>query len=665
MRKVFTFLVTILLTTSVFAQSPEKMSYQAVVRDAANKLVINQAIGMQISILQGSVSGTEVYIETHSPTSNANGLVSVEIGSGTIVSGDFASIDWANGPYFIKTETDPTGGTNYTIIGTNQLVSVPYALHAKTAETVTNETDPLFVASPANGITSGDIINWNNKLDVEQDSSVTNEIQALSISNDTVYLSNGGFVKLPAGFDGQYSSLTGVPTNVSTFTNDAGYLNSDTTIWKKDSNNIYYNSGKVGLGTSNPGGILDIAGGFIRIQASDNVPIGNVNALEMGYFTTGGYAFLQGYNRGTSTFLPIEFSGSTVGFRANGNTIMKIISNGNVGIGTITPVAKLDVRGNAKFGASNMINIWEWDGVEKIGIDYNTSNGDFNMRNPIAGKRLLATISTTGSWGVENTSGTELMRLTGNGNLGIGTLTPSTKLDVNGVITATGGNSTNWNTAYSWGNHAAAGYLINEVDSSVTNEIQALSISNDTIYLSNGGFVKLPVPSHYIGESYGGGIVFYVDHTGQHGLIVSMIDLTTVGFSNVNSLIGTTAQSDWNGLQNSNAIVSQSGHSSSMADVCLNYSNNDYGTGVFSDWYLPSIGELNDLFANIRLVQKALDSDGNPATQLISHQFYVSSSEKDSNYAWGRYFFNIGTYNDGDAPLPKASPYPFRAIRSF
>ncbi len=160
MRKVFTFLVTILLTTSVFAQSPEKMSYQAVVRDAANKLVINQAIGMQISILQGSVSGTEVYIETHSPTSNANGLVSVEIGSGTIVSGDFASIDWANGPYFIKTETDPTGGTNYTIIGTNQLVSVPYALHAKTAETVTNETDPLFVASPANGITSGDIINW-------------------------------------------------------------------------------------------------------------------------------------------------------------------------------------------------------------------------------------------------------------------------------------------------------------------------------------------------------------------------------------------------------------------------------------------------------------------------------------------------------------------------
>jgi hypothetical protein len=102
MRKVFTFFATVLLTATLWAQSPEKMSYQTVVRDAANKLVINQAIGMQISILQGSVSGTEVYIETHSPTSNANGLVSVEIGSGTIVSGDFASIDWVNGPILLK-----------------------------------------------------------------------------------------------------------------------------------------------------------------------------------------------------------------------------------------------------------------------------------------------------------------------------------------------------------------------------------------------------------------------------------------------------------------------------------------------------------------------------------------------------------------------------------
>jgi hypothetical protein len=88
---------------------------------------------MQLSILQGSVAGTAVYVETQTPTTNINGLVSLEIGSGTVVSGTFNTIDWSAGPYFIKTETDPTGGTTYTITGTSQLMSVPYALYAKTS----------------------------------------------------------------------------------------------------------------------------------------------------------------------------------------------------------------------------------------------------------------------------------------------------------------------------------------------------------------------------------------------------------------------------------------------------------------------------------------------------------------------------------------------------
>ncbi len=92
----------------------------------------NTQIGMEINIRRGSVSGTIVYTETQTPTTNANGLVSIEIGGGE----GFNAIDWSAGPYFIETKTDLTGGTNYTITGTNQLLSVPYALHAKTAETV-------------------------------------------------------------------------------------------------------------------------------------------------------------------------------------------------------------------------------------------------------------------------------------------------------------------------------------------------------------------------------------------------------------------------------------------------------------------------------------------------------------------------------------------------
>ena len=124
---------SIVLTVTTTTQVPEKMSYQAVVRNTTNNLVTNQPVGMQISILQGSSTGTAVYVETQTPTSNANGLVSLEIGGGTVVSGNMATINWANGPYFIKTETDPSGGSSYTITGTSQLLSAPYALYAKTS----------------------------------------------------------------------------------------------------------------------------------------------------------------------------------------------------------------------------------------------------------------------------------------------------------------------------------------------------------------------------------------------------------------------------------------------------------------------------------------------------------------------------------------------------
>jgi len=134
MKKLYTLIAAVLLTATVWAQSPNKMSYQAVIRDANNELVTSQGVGMQISILQGASDGSSVYTETQSPTTNANGLVTLEIGMGNTAD-DFSAIDWASGPYFIRTETDPSadGGTNYTIRGTSQLMSVPYALYAATS----------------------------------------------------------------------------------------------------------------------------------------------------------------------------------------------------------------------------------------------------------------------------------------------------------------------------------------------------------------------------------------------------------------------------------------------------------------------------------------------------------------------------------------------------
>jgi uncharacterized protein (TIGR02145 family) len=202
-RKVLWCSIIIFLFINVLiGQSPEKMSFQAVIRDASGELVSNSSVGLKMSVLQGSVSGTLAYSETHNGMTNSNGLITLEIGGGTVVSGVYGDIDWSNGPYFLKREIDPSGGTNYVVSGTSQLLSVPYAMYANVADTVLNAPD----------------------------TSSINEIQVLSISNDTIYLSGGGFVKLPSGFDGDYSSLTNkptIPTNTSDLTNDSGFITSE------------------------------------------------------------------------------------------------------------------------------------------------------------------------------------------------------------------------------------------------------------------------------------------------------------------------------------------------------------------------------------------------------------------------------------------------------
>jgi len=130
MRKIYYLALLLFVCISASSQSQNNMSYQAVIRNSSNNLITNQAVGMRISILQGSAVGTEVYVETQNPISNINGLVTLEIGNGTPTLGTYNGINWANGPYFVKTETDPTGGNSYTVVGVSQLMSVPYALYA-------------------------------------------------------------------------------------------------------------------------------------------------------------------------------------------------------------------------------------------------------------------------------------------------------------------------------------------------------------------------------------------------------------------------------------------------------------------------------------------------------------------------------------------------------
>lgn len=125
------FIIVLFCVNLAFAQSPQKMSFQAVVRNSSNVLVANSYIGVKASILQGSATGTVIYSETNNATTNTNGLLTLEIGNGTAITGSFTAINWAAGPFFIKTEMDATGGTTYDIISTQQMMSVPYALYAE------------------------------------------------------------------------------------------------------------------------------------------------------------------------------------------------------------------------------------------------------------------------------------------------------------------------------------------------------------------------------------------------------------------------------------------------------------------------------------------------------------------------------------------------------
>jgi len=202
MKRILAVLISIMLITTIFAQAPNSFKYQTVVRDAAGEVLPAQNVSFQFSILQGSATGTAVYTETHTVTTNDFGLVNLNIGTGTTTD-DFSIIDWSNGPFFIKVEIDENGGTAFSEMGTSQLLSVPYAIYANDVA---------------------------NKDDADADPN--NEMQILNFSNDTLYLDNGGQVYL-----GDYSSL-----------------------WGQNDTNIYYNNGWVGVGTSTPSGMMVVQG---------------------------------------------------------------------------------------------------------------------------------------------------------------------------------------------------------------------------------------------------------------------------------------------------------------------------------------------------------------------------------------------------------------------
>ncbi len=194
MKRTFTLLFAVLLTAGLWAQIPQKMNYQVIVRDTDNNLIRNQSVGIQISILQGSENGDVVYTESMTTTTGTNGLVTVEFGG----EAGFDAIEWGDGPYFIKSDIDPAGNTNYSLTGTSQLLSVPYAFFAGTAETIL-ETDPVFSETfDLQGAQTGDVLQFDGEkwIVLEGGFAEADHVHSLATENEAGFMSAEDKIKL-------------------------------------------------------------------------------------------------------------------------------------------------------------------------------------------------------------------------------------------------------------------------------------------------------------------------------------------------------------------------------------------------------------------------------------------------------------------------------------
>ncbi len=245
MKKIVTTILGVMCAALLLAQSPQAFKYQAVIRNNQGKVLVNQLVSLQISILQDNPMGDVVYMETHQVATNDYGIANITIGNGEVVTGVFADIPWGTNIHFVKTELDITGNRNYEFIGTSQLLSVPYALYAEKAGSANNANDD-FDKDPTNELqvlslegniltlSNGNTIDLskyldntdqqtlsidNNQLSISGGNTVTidannrDEIQALHFSNDTLCLSDGGYVYLGAYWDNTDNQTLSVSGN--------------------------------------------------------------------------------------------------------------------------------------------------------------------------------------------------------------------------------------------------------------------------------------------------------------------------------------------------------------------------------------------------------------------------------------------------------------------
>ncbi len=424
-KLIISLIIFLVFFIDIKAQAPHSFKYQAIARDNKGEVITDKILGMRITILQGDIAGDEIYVETHQAGSNNFGLINLEIGKGVIISGDFSSIDWSSGPYFVKIEMDINGGDNYIILGTSQLLSVPYALYAEKAGNYKYIDTSCINLNCSPWIKNGDKIYYNE-------------------GNVGVGTSSPAYL-LDIQGDADLSSLT--PRQFIFLHNKNNSMHSNVALHFKSGTDMNEAAGSVG----------------VAAYSYNGAP-----ALE-------GYTYL--YSNYSGIALRARNSEGIIKFITGGNEVinerMRITANGNIGIGTKEPSTMLEIVGKdldncipfiIKNNASTAINLITAGNVDYYhgGFTMKRSRGTFDnpldlLENDRVGGMYGRAFFNNDYWvtssieiyigkdpGLDSypsnirfmttstgcTEREERMRISENGNIGIGTTDPKSKLHI-------------------------------------------------------------------------------------------------------------------------------------------------------------------------------------------------------------------------------------------
>jgi hypothetical protein len=608
-------MITLLHSNTANAQSPQLFNYQGIARDVKGNPLANQQMSLKISLLPAADAVQPEYEESHQVTTNEFGLYTLQIGNGTPLNGEMKAVKWETGNKYVKVAIDPKGGNDFVDAGTSQLLSVPYAIYADKAGTAKNAGGGDRLGAVSTSASGTGTVNYLTKF------TAANTIYNSQLFDNGTNIGIG--TTTPAARLHLYSNVAGVQqqirmqnastTGASRFRMDNDGTLSYATFSKYGT---AYASGYPGIATLYP---------YANLLAFGNNGLVADDGLGRFLISNGGNVGLSIFKGGTSKLkFHADYATENVGIGGNAAPVSRVHLNNTDG-------TSMDLRlTNTTTG--------------------HTANDGLEIRNSGNAASIVNKENSTLMFGTNNAA---RVTIGANGYLGIGTTAPSDdalhikrsyssiKLedsndnavlyivapDPSTFTTGGIGTSTNHELPFFTNNverlvMKADGKIGINTNTPITDLHVDGNIKADTIFAT---FIK--DSSHYIGELFGGGIVFHIwkdSNRVEHGYIACAID---------------GPPSDWFGAQ-----------------IWCNSLVTGVNCNTCSPWYVPSVVEYSYLERNYFDIKRVLGING------LNLDTYWSSETCCGN-GGGKYI--IGSHQMAPGFEINTAQHPVRAVRTF